>query len=64
MDRPRSSVPATDMKLTEKQLLRIVIAAQRDLALLIALQNVNEHSRREAKILALQLTDVLQGIPK
>jgi hypothetical protein len=64
MDRPISTLPKTDLKLTDRQLLRTILATQRDLALLLSLQNVNTYSSQEAKILAKTLTDFLQGVPK
>lgn len=64
MDRPVSVLPRVDLKLTTKQLLRIAIANQRDIALLLSMLNINSYSREEAQLMASNLTDLLQGIPK
>lgn len=64
MDRPVSILPRVDMKLTTKQLLRIVIANQRDIALLLSMQSGNPISSNHARVMACHITDLLQGIPK
>lgn len=54
----------SDLKLSDRQLLRIVLAAQRDLAKVLFLMNINSNAREAAGTLHRDLEQVLKGIPK
>jgi hypothetical protein len=54
-----------DLKLTDRQLLRMVLAAQRDMANILAgIAYPRQNTADDARMLAHNLTEVLEGIPK
>jgi hypothetical protein len=52
-----------DLKLSDRELLRIIIAAQRDIAGILQRQFINNSSMEDAKVLAHDLDELLKGIP-
>lgn len=52
-----------DMKLSNRELIRMTLAAQRDIARILMRMNINQSSRVDAEILAHDLDEVLKGVP-
>lgn len=54
----------TDLKLSDRELLRMVLAAQKETAKILFLMNINGPSRVAAGELYQDLEEALKGIPK